>query len=190
MRTARNRATDRHPAATGPSRPNSACSSQANRAEVPMKTTTFPDERLGAHLHLLSPGRSRSRRRVCAHPAHSRRAQHRRDRPVPSMVPERTMGRSGWVRAKRKIKAAAIPFSRATGFNLPPRASRRRFSPVVYLIFNEGYGAGRGRGCGGGGNLVGGGALAELLPDEARGSRAAGDDALLHDSRFARRGFF
>ncbi len=77
------------------------------------------------------------------------------------LVPEPTMAQR-LVRAKRKIKAAGIPF------RVPPRhLLRERLDAVlavVYLIFNEGYG---GRDELAGEALWLGRALAELLPDEA-----------------------
>ena len=76
------------------------------------------------------------------------------------------------VRAKRKIKAAGIPF------RVPPvHLLRERLDAVlavVYLIFNEGYG---GRDELAAEAIWLGRALAELLPDEPGGARAAGDDA-------------
>jgi RNA polymerase sigma-70 factor (ECF subfamily) len=76
------------------------------------------------------------------------------------LVPERTMAQR-LVRAKRKIKAAGIPFRVP-----PPHQHRERLGAVlavVYLIFNEGY-VGRDE-------LAAeaiwlGGALTEFLPDE------------------------
>src|SRR2546429_6045545 len=81
------------------------------------------------------------------------------------------------VRAKRKIKAAGIPF------RVPPdHLLRERLDAVlavVYLIFNEGYG---GRDELAAEAIWLGGALTELLPDdpEVRGLLAM---MLLHDSR-------
>ncbi|HEX6539154.1 MAG TPA: sigma-70 family RNA polymerase sigma factor [Candidatus Dormibacteraeota bacterium] len=92
------------------------------------------------------------------------------------LVPEATMAQR-LVRAKRKIKAAGIPF------RVPPRdllADRlAAVLAVVYLIFNEGY---SGRDELASEALWLGHALAELLPDEPEvyGLLAM---MLLHDSR-------
>ena len=65
------------------------------------------------------------------------------------------------VRAKRKIKAAGIPFRVPPDHLVPDRLGA--VLAVVYLIFNEGYG-GRDRLAGEAIHL--GRALAELMPDE------------------------
>jgi RNA polymerase sigma-70 factor (ECF subfamily) len=76
------------------------------------------------------------------------------------LVPEATMAKR-LVRAKRKIKAAGIPFRVPPAHLLPDRVAA--VLAVVYLIFNEGYG---GRGELATEAIRLGRALAELMPDE------------------------
>jgi RNA polymerase sigma-70 factor (ECF subfamily) len=76
------------------------------------------------------------------------------------LVPETTMAkRLG--RAKRKLRAAGIPFRVPPAHLLPDRLAA--VLAVVYLIFNEGYG---GRGDLAGEAIRLGGALADLMPNE------------------------
>ncbi|MDP4505806.1 RNA polymerase sigma factor [Nonomuraea turcica] len=172
MTTARNRATDRI-------RRDRAFAAKfgllvaSDRVEVPMNTK-FPDER----LELIF---------TCCHPALAVEAQvalilrtlgglTTDEIARAFLVSERTMAQR-LVRAKRKIKAAGIPF------RVPPdHLLRERLDAVlavVYLIFNEGYG---GRDELAAEAIWLGRALAELLPDdpEVRGLLAM---MLLHDSR-------
>lgn len=171
--TARNRATDRI-------RREQVLKTKVNllvaddRIEVPMNTTAFPDER----LELIF---------TCCHPALAIEAQvaltlrtlgglTTDEIARAFLIPERTMAQR-LVRAKRKIKAAGIPF------RVPPaHMLRERLDAalaVVYLIFNEGYG---GRDELAAEAIWLGRALTELLPDEPeiRGLLAM---MLLHDSR-------
>jgi RNA polymerase sigma-70 factor, ECF subfamily len=145
-----------------------------DRGEVPVNSTTFPDER----LELIF---------TCCHPALAIEAQvaltlrtlgglSTDEIARAFLVPERTMAQR-LVRAKRKIKAAAIPFRVP-----PPHLLRERLDAVlavVYLIYNEGYG---GRDELAAEAIWLGRALAGLLPDdpEVHGLLAL---MLLHDSR-------
>jgi RNA polymerase sigma-70 factor (ECF subfamily) len=173
MTTARNRATDRI-------RRDRVLAAKAGLLvaarldEAPMDTTRFPDER----LELIF---------TCCHPALALEAQvaltlrtlgglTTDDIARAFLVPERTLAQR-LVRAKRKIKAAGIPF------RVPPddllRERLDAVLAVVYLIFNEGYG---GRDELAAEAILLGRALTEMLSDEpeVRGLLAM---MLLHDSR-------
>jgi RNA polymerase sigma-70 factor (ECF subfamily) len=173
--TARHRAIDRI-------RRDRTLAAKTRLLEVPQATeeiddvdeTTFPDER----LELLF---------TCCHPALATEAQvaltlrtlgglSTGEIARAFLVPEATMAQR-LVRAKRKIKAAGIPFRVPADHVLPDRLAA--VLAVVYLIFNEGYG---GRGDLAAEALRLGRALAELMPDEPE---AWGLLALmaLHDAR-------
>jgi RNA polymerase sigma-70 factor (ECF subfamily) len=96
------------------------------------------------------------------------------------LVPEATMAQR-LVRAKKKIKAAGIPFRTPPAHLLPDRL--QAVLAVVYLIFNEGY---DGRGDLAGEAIRLGTALVELMPDEPEVAALLGL-MLLHDSRRAAR---
>jgi RNA polymerase sigma-70 factor, ECF subfamily len=95
------------------------------------------------------------------------------------LVPEATMAQR-LVRAKRRIKAAGIPFRIPPAHLLPERLAA--VLAVVYLIFNEGYSSHPPRVDLAAEAIRLGMALAELMPDEPE---VAGLLALmlLHDSR-------
>ena len=146
--------------------------------EEEMQDTTFSDER----LELIF---------TCCHPALATDAQvaltlrtlgglGTEQIARAFLVPEATMTQR-LVRAKRKIKAAGIPFKIPPAHLLPERLDA--VLAVVYLIFNEGY---DGRGELAAEAIRLGAALVELMPDEPEASGLLAL-MLLHDSRRAAR---
>jgi RNA polymerase sigma-70 factor (ECF subfamily) len=149
----------------------------AEASEDEMDETTFTDER----LELIF---------TCCHPALATDAQvaltlralgglSTTEIARAFLVAEPTMAQR-LVRAKRKIKAAGIPFRVPAAHLLPDRLAA--VLAVVYLIFNQGYSLPPSRGALADEALLLGRALAELMPDEpeVHGLLAL---MLLHDSR-------
>ena len=157
MTTARNRAIDRV-------RRDRTLAAKARLLDVPegvedtMDEATIPDERLELVF-------------TCCHPALALDAQvaltlrtlgglRTEEIARAFLVPEATMAKR-LVRAKRKIRAAGIPFRVPPAHLLSDRLAA--VLAVVYVIFNEGYG---GRGDLAVEAIRLGRALAELMPDE------------------------